>query len=168
MAFMGDAELGIAAADDQGGDAVARLPAAHAGAAGGDFAGHFEAGNIGRALGRRIEPEALHHVGAVHAGGCDLHQDFTFAGRRHRPLLRRQHLRASGSRDHDGGHVGGNGAHGSLSAAWHSKVERLFSACSRKVADFSDQSLRHARPMLPKSCRLFGPEPAPRKTPARM
>ncbi len=149
MGFMGDAVLRVAAADDQGRDAVAGLPAGDAGTAGDDFAGHFEAGNIGGALGRRIEAETLHDVGAVHAGGDDFHQDLAFPGRGNRPLLRHQHLRAPWSGDHDGGHARGNGSHhGSLWLLLDLKINtRLFTPCSRKRADFSGRIGRPAQPV---------------------
>ena len=48
------------------------LPARDAGAERDHLAGDLEAGNIGRALRRRIEALALHHVGPVDAGGRTL------------------------------------------------------------------------------------------------
>ena len=62
------------------------------------LAGDLEPGNVGRALGRRIEALALHHVRPVDAGGGDLDQHLALGRLRHRPLFRHQHLRPAGAR----------------------------------------------------------------------
>ena len=102
----------VAAADHQRHDLVAELPARDAGAERDHLAGDLEAGNVGRALAAADRvPWRCTHVGPVDAGGRDLDQDFAGAGRRHRALLRHQHLRAAGRADGDRGHAGGQRAH---------------------------------------------------------
>ena len=80
MALVCRAIFGVAAADHQRHDLVAELPARHAGAERDHLAGDLEPGDVGRALGRRIEALALHHVGPVDAGGRDLDQHLALAG----------------------------------------------------------------------------------------
>ena len=86
-ALVHEAVFGVAAADHQRHHLVADLPARDAGAERDDLAGEFETGNVGRALRRRIEALALHHVRPVDAGGRDLHQHFALAGLRHRDAV---------------------------------------------------------------------------------
>ena len=105
--LVGQAILRVAAADHERADLVAELPALHVRAERRHLAGDLEAGNVGRALGRRIGALALAHVRTVDAGGRDLHQDFAGARRRHRALLRHQHLRPAGGADGDRSHAGG-------------------------------------------------------------
>jgi len=47
---------------------------------------------------------ALYHVGAVHAGRGDLHQDFALARRRHRLLFGNEHVRSAWFADGNAGH----------------------------------------------------------------
>jgi hypothetical protein len=108
---MHGAVLGVSAAGHQGGDAVAHFPFAHGAIDRDDFAGDLEAGNVGSPLRRWIESHALHHVGPVHSGRRDLHQDFARAGRRHRAILGNENLRSAGRADTDGSHTRWQGRH---------------------------------------------------------
>jgi hypothetical protein len=77
LAHRRHAQLGITATGHQRADAVADLEAGRRhrlGIAGHDLAGHFQAGNVGRARRHRVVAGALQHVGPVHAAGLDADQ----------------------------------------------------------------------------------------------
>ncbi len=96
-----DAIFGVAGADDERADSVARLPPA---AAGHHLTGDFEAHDRRRAGRHRVAAEPLEDVGPVDAGGVDPDQHLAGAGRRHRARDRHQHLGAAGGGGVDGGH----------------------------------------------------------------
>jgi hypothetical protein len=104
VAGVADRELGVAAAAQQGADAVALAPApgGH-----GDGPGHLQAHRRGRAGRRRVEAQALDDVGPVDAGGPDLDQDLALARRRRGDARGAQRRgRALAPLDLDGGHPG--------------------------------------------------------------
>jgi hypothetical protein len=68
--------LGIAAALHQSADLVANIEGGVVEIAVDDFAGHFQAGNVGSARRRGVIAHALEHVRAVDAGGVHLDQHF--------------------------------------------------------------------------------------------
>ena len=77
----------IAAAIDQGADAVAHGETGGVGADGGDLAGNLQSENRACVLGRRIKAAALHDVRPVDAGGHDADDRLAFARHRQRALL---------------------------------------------------------------------------------
>ena len=107
-----EAVFGVTAARDQGAHPIAQGQAIDARADPHHFARDFQARNIRRAGGRGIVAGALHHIGAVDAGGGDLEQNFAVPGLRHRALGRPQTLGRPEFGDFDGGHIFGKGGHG--------------------------------------------------------
>ena len=90
------AVLGVPAAGDQRADAVpgppspARRRFRHR-------SGHLEAGQVGRPGRRRILPQPLHQIGAVHARRFDLDQDFVRLQLRHGAVDGLQHVGRPGA-----------------------------------------------------------------------
>ena len=81
LALVHDRELGLPAAADDAHHAVALGEARRAGPERLDDAGQLEAGDVGRAAGRRrVAPAQLHHVGAVEARAAYAHEHLAGAG----------------------------------------------------------------------------------------
>src|SRR5436190_24158947 len=87
VAFMRKTILRVAAADHERHHLVADLPARHAVAERDHLARDLEARNVRRAFRWRIKTLALHDIGPVDAGGGDLDQNFSRAGRGNRPFF---------------------------------------------------------------------------------
>jgi hypothetical protein len=109
-----DAIFRVAAAGDEGAEAVAGLPL-HAGADRDDAACDLQPGNVGDAGRGVVAPHSLQHVRPVHPGRVDLDKHLAGAGRGGRALRGFQRLRPAGRGDLDGVHGVGEG-HGASSA----------------------------------------------------
>ncbi len=77
--------LGIAAASDQGTDAITDFPLRDIGGGGDNFARKLQPEDFRRAGGRRIHPGHLHQIGPVDASGMNADQNLALCdfGRRH-------------------------------------------------------------------------------------
>ena len=104
MPLVDDRQLRLAAAADDRHHAVAGGRSASRPVRSRHLAGELQAGDVRRPAGRRrVEPAALHHVGAVEAGGAHAHEHLVLAGPRVGVLLDEDLAVA----DRDGAHGGG-------------------------------------------------------------
>ncbi len=103
LALVDDRELALATAADDAHHAVALGEARRAVAERLDLAGELEAGDVLRAAGRRrVAAAALHHVGAVDAGGADADEHLAGARLRVGMLLDENLAVADRGGAHDG------------------------------------------------------------------
>ena len=104
MVFMHAAILGVTAAMGQRHDRIADFPAAHGRAGGHDFAGNFEARQVARVVGHRVQPEPLQHVRPIHARGGHLDEHVVFPDSGHALGDGDEHFGTTGFFDRDGAH----------------------------------------------------------------
>ena len=115
---MRDAEIGIAAAGDEGRDSLAQPVKPGVGPERHDLAGDFEAQHIGNAGGRRVISLALVNIGPIDARGFDANENLPRARVRARTHLDLQRLgTARPSRNH-GAHALTLASHVNVSRAW--------------------------------------------------
>ena len=129
VACKSQAIFGVTPADHERHQFVALVPARHARADLCDLASDFQSGNFGRTFRRRIVTLALHHVRPVHARGGDSHQDFAFARRGYRLLLRHKHVGSARLADRNRGHRFGQ------TTVWHKRALSIGDRINLPAAD---------------------------------
>ena len=97
--------LGVAAAGEQRGDAIADAPVLHVGAELDDRARDLEAGDLRRTRRRVVEALPLQEVGAIHSGGVDSDEDLVRPDLRGGDVGELQCLGISGGGNRDSAHV---------------------------------------------------------------